>query len=203
MQYRKEIKRRKVTQRILILCEGKTEKLYLTNLKSTLPRDIQRDVNIDIFQAKKSEPTNALKEIKQKRNIAKSEKQPYKEIWMVFDDDNRKLKELFQKLTTENIYVAYSSISIEFWFILHFEQTKRHYTNQEAFMHLLQLKPDYKKTSPNLWKEFEPYYQISLKHAIWLRKQFERIDASNLSICKPFTNMDELTEKIRNYNGNL
>lgn len=200
MQYRKEIKRKKVTQRILILCEGKTEKLYLANLKSTLPRDIQRDVDIDILQAKNSEPTNTIKEIKQKRNIAKQEKQPYKELWMVFDDDNRKLKELFQNLAIENIFAAYSSISIEFWFILHFDPpTKRHFTNQEALSHLLKLKPDYKKTSPNLWKEFEPHYQKSLKNAQWLRKQYENTDACNLINCKPYTNMDQLTEKILNY----
>lgn len=199
MLYRKEIKRKKVTQRILVLCEGKTEKLYLTNLKSTLPRDIQRDVDIDILQAKNSEPTNTLKEVKQKRNIAKQEKQPYKELWMVFDDDNRKLKELFQNLAAENIFAAYSSISIEFWFILHYEQTKHHYTNQEALSHLLKLKPDYKKTSPNLWKELEPHYQISLKNAQWLRKQHKNTEVCNLIDCKPYTNMDQLTEKIKNY----
>ena len=197
MQYRKEIKKRRVTQRILILCEGKTEKLYLTSLKSTLSRDIQRDVSIEILQAKKSEPMNTLREIKQKRSVAKSEKQPYKELWMVFDDDNRELKELFPDLASENIFVAYSSISIEFWFILHFKQTKRHYSNPEALLQLLQFKPDYKKTSPNLWLEFEPHYQKSLKHARWLRKQYENIDANNLANCKPFTNMDELVERIK------
>ena len=204
MQYRKENKKRSLKQRILILCEGKTERLYLQGIKNTLSRAVQRDVEINISQAKSSEPVTFINEILQKRNIAKQEKQPYKEIWMVFDDDNRNLKNIFQKLEKERIMTAYSSISIEFWFILHFEKTKKQFAKHEdAHKYLLCLKRDYEKTNSDLWKEFETLYlQNAKNNALWLRQQQGNPDMYNVFDCKPYTNIDLLVEKLLHFEEN-
>lgn len=204
MLYRKENNnKRKVRQRILILCEGETETLYLSNLKSTLPREIQRDIDINIVQSKYSEPSSTIKEIVRKRKKAKEEKQDYKECWMVFDDDNRNLTTLFKDLKKEKIKIAYNSISIEYWFLLHYERTNRHCTNNTDALHrLTTLKPDYSKTSRTLWNEFESLYQTQAKsNALWLRKHHENPEIYNAAHCKPYSNMDELIDTIRNYTG--
>jgi hypothetical protein len=204
MQYRKENKKRSLKQRVLILCEGKTERLYLQGIKNTLSRAVQRDVEINISQAKSSEPVTFINEILHKRNIAKQEKQPYREIWMVFDDDNRNLKNIFQKLEKERIMAAYSSISIEFWFILHFEKTNKQFAKHEdAHRYLLCLKPDYEKTNPDLWKEFETLYlQNAKNNALWLRQQQGNPEMYNVFDCKPYTNIVLLVEKLLHFEEN-
>jgi hypothetical protein len=87
--YRKANKIKRLQKRILILCEGETEKIYLSSLKNTLNRDVQRNIEINIQKAKYSEPVNIIKEALAKQKTAKQDKQPYDAIWLVFDDDNR------------------------------------------------------------------------------------------------------------------
>ena len=61
MKYRKESKKRNLSKkRILVLCEGKTEKLYLEGLRKTLGRQLQRDIDLDIIKAKQGEPVTAI-----------------------------------------------------------------------------------------------------------------------------------------------
>ena len=202
MLYRKETKIRKPQQRILIFCEGKTERLYLLGLKNSLSRAIQRDIEITITNAKSSEPITIIKELLQKIKIAKQEKQAYKEIWMVFDDDNRtNLNAVFQFLKKERIKPAYSSISIEFWFILHFEKTNKQFAKHEdAYKYLCSLKPDYEKTKPDLWEDFkELYHQNAKNNALWLRKQYGAHDMYNAVNYKPYTNMDILVETLLHF----
>lgn len=95
MLKRKETKRGLVSKRILILCEGKTEKLYLDGIKNSLPKSNQRDIQTVVIQAKRSDPTIAFKEFLDLQREARNEKQPFEKCWMVFDDDNRVLKDLF------------------------------------------------------------------------------------------------------------
>ena len=172
-------------------------------LKNELSRKIQRDIDIQIVQSKKSEPKSSIKEALYKQKRAKQEGQPFKEVWMVFDDDNRDLQSTFTELKKEKINIAFTSISIEFWFILHFEQTGKHFLNPEAAVHkLLQLKSDYKKTNPYLWQEFKPNYADAIINAKRLRKQLDNCDMYNAHRCKPFSNIDVLIERIKNYEYN-
>ena len=44
---------RELNLKILILCEGKTEKNYLLEIKNQLPREKQRGIQIDVEEFKK------------------------------------------------------------------------------------------------------------------------------------------------------
>ena len=202
MVNRKGGKQRSVKQRILLLCEGKTEQLYLSGFKNALTREMQRDLDIQIVQSKKSDLKASIDIAINKRKEAKKQGQPFKEIWMVFDDDNRNLQSSFTELKKEEINIAYSSISLEYWFILHFEQTGKHFLKPEdAYTRLLKFKPEYDKTNPYLWQEFESNYTEATKNANLLRNQKENCEMYDSHRCKPFTNIDVLIERIKNYDN--
>ncbi|MCF8374306.1 MAG: RloB family protein [Bacteroidales bacterium] len=201
MTYRKEIKKRKVSkQRILIVCEGKTERLYLDGLKKTLPRQVQRDIEVNVVTAKEGEPLKAISEIAKKVGIARGEKQSYSEQWLVFDDDNRDLAEVFRQLLGSNIRFAYSSIALEFWFLLHYRNTSRQYPLADDVINdLIQYLGTYSKTDSAIWGRLNPNYQIAKERAKAIRTQHQR-DGVPLPNCKPYSNMDELVDRIKELN---
>ena len=123
-------KKRSLNFKILILCEGKTERNYLLEIKNTLPREKQRGIKVDIELFKRNDPLNLVKEAERRKSKAKLESAPYDYTWVVFDNDNLPNRDkAFNKASSNSIKVAYSSFTIEFWFILHFQYTTRRFTN--------------------------------------------------------------------------
>jgi hypothetical protein len=197
--YRKAGKIKRLQKRILILCEGETERIYLDALKNTLSRDIQRNIEINIKKAKCSEPANIIKEALTKRKTAKHEMQPYDSIWLVFDDDNRSnIETLFAKAKKENFSIAYNSISIELWFILHFEQTAKAFNSaSEAETHLKKYCKQYSKTNTTIFEMLRPFYQSqALSNAAWLRSQKNIKNPDEAWKAKSITTMDLITETL-------
>jgi hypothetical protein len=197
--YRKAGKIKRLQKRILILCEGVTEKIYLDSLKSTLNRQAQRGIEINIQQSRYSEPIKIISEAKRKKLTAKQEKQPYDAIWLVFDDDNRSnMEKLYSQAQKEGLSIAYNSISIELWFILHFERTAKIFNSAaEAENHLRKYIKNYSKTSPDTFKILSPHYQnVALTNAAWLRKQHNTNEPNEAWKAKPITTMDLLTETL-------
>ena len=62
---------RKPNKRILILCEGVTEQLYATSLRSDLPRSQQRSISVDIVKGGEQNPLQLFKEAMAKRKRRK------------------------------------------------------------------------------------------------------------------------------------
>ncbi len=201
MTHRKRNKIRKISPHILILCEGETEKIYFDGLKSTLSRQTQRDISIIITQSSDNEPKRMLKEAIAKKEKAISEQQPYKEIWLVFDDDNRpNFKTIFSDARDNKINIAYTSISIESWFLLHFEKKATIFTNaKKAKTHLATFITGYTETMPDIYDKLQSHYVNSaLPNAKWLRKQKEYHDMYESYKLKPITTIDMLTETLLN-----
>jgi len=201
MTHRKRNKIRKIKQRILILCEGYTEEIYLKGLKYTLNRDVQRDISIIITKSSDTEPEMVLKEAIAKKKRAESELQPYKEIWLVFDDDSRKnLKTVFSDAKKNDIKIAYSSISIEFWFLLHFEKKAKVYADADKAGNQFKTHiHGYYKTMPDIYDILKPHYKgKAVPNAVWLRKQKEYNNMWESYKLKPITTVDILTETLLN-----
>ena len=202
MKYRKERKIRGLsTNRILILCEGKTEKVYLEGLRRSFPRQLQRDISLEITQAEHSEPVTAIKELKAKIKKAKSEKQPFSEAWLIFDDDNRNLNAVFQELENKGINYVYNSIAIEFWFLLHYKDNARQFKNANAV--IKELEKDFgafSKTDPELWDKLKANYRTAKKRALKLRNT-HNTEGNKLPNCRPYSNMDVLVEHIKSLNN--
>ena len=203
MIYRREGKKRKLSKhRMLILCEGKTERFYLQGLKKTLPRQVQRNIDLDIITAKESEPEKALIELNNKIKKAKREKYAYTDKYLVFDDDNRNLTKVFKELAKNNINYVYNSISIEFWFLLHYKNTTKQYTNaNEVIKELEKDFGTYSKTDPEFWNKLSSRYNKAKNKAKNIRKQHSD-NGTLIQNSKPFSNMDELVDKINELQNN-
>lgn len=196
---RKAGKIKRLQKRILILCEGETEKIYLDSIKSELSRNAQRSIEINIKKAKCSEPANIIREAMVKQKAAKLEKQPYDAIWLVFDDDHRSnIETLFTIAQKEGFNIAYNSISIELWFLLHFEQIAKEFKSaSEAENYLKKYIKQYTKTNPDIFQFLKPHYQNKALHnAAWLRSQKNIKDTNETWKAKPITTMDLLTETL-------
>ncbi|MBA3900375.1 MAG: RloB domain-containing protein [Bacteroidetes bacterium] len=142
------MKPNKPNLRILVLCEGETEYFYAKALQMELPRDLQRVISIEIDYNAKNDPRNLAKEAKKRKEKARKEGNPFDKVWLFFDNDNwPQLKEAFEIIHREGFQIAYSSICIEHWFILHFENCGRAFQNgDEALSYIKRLWPEYHKT---------------------------------------------------------
>ena len=186
-------------KRILILCEGQTEYQYAKALKQELPRAVQRNFEIDIDIHKKNDPLNLAKEAKKRVAKSRRDKNEYDDIWLFFDNDNqKKLKEAFVLIAKEGFRFAYSSISIEYWFILHFEENGRSFRDaKEAIHYLKKLWPEYHKTKINHWALLKNDYNIARDRASKVMKKYENI--TELHILNPYSNIEELIDYVKQY----
>ena len=62
-------RQRSLYPKVLILCEGLTEKNYLLEIKNTLPRESQRGIKIEIEIFKKNDPLSLVKEAESRRRV--------------------------------------------------------------------------------------------------------------------------------------
>ncbi len=103
--------------RVLIVCEGNTEKAYFDGLKETLTKDIAIDV-----KAIGKDPCELLQKARELRDKAERKNQPYDEIWLVFDRDEvspANLQQVLKEAQAEGFNVAFSNPKFELWLLLH------------------------------------------------------------------------------------
>lgn len=123
-------KSRKLNLKILILCEGQTERNYLLEIKNQLPREKQRGIQIDVEHFKRHDPLNLVNEAIRRKQKARYEGAPYDHLWIAFDHDNLPNRNrAFLKSESNTVKIAYSSFNIEFWFLLHFQYSASPFTN--------------------------------------------------------------------------
>lgn len=143
---------------ILIIPEGWCEYNYAQALKNSLPLNKQRSINIVL-----PKPTNENKALQLFRRAqkmiqrAKENKNNYDMVWIIFDNDQQPgLDKFFQQQSKTSIKIAYSSICIEHWFILHFEDNRQSFPSAKQATERIE----------NLWKrEFhEQYHKTKIKH---------------------------------------
>lgn len=158
---------RKLNKRILILCEGVTERLYASSLKNELPRQLQRSISIEIGEAEQQDPLNLVKEAVRKVKKARKEKNPYEEVWLFFDHDNwPQLRDAFGRAWAEGFKVAFTSICLEHWFILHFEDCGRSFPDgSSALSYLRKLWPAYHKTRLNHYRELKQHLTVAIERS--------------------------------------
>ncbi len=166
------MKPEKPNKRVLILCEGETEYFYAKALQQNLPRNTQRFVSIEINHGSKSDPKSIAKEAKRKKTKASKERNPYEQIWIFFDNDNwPQLADAFGIIQKEGFKIAYSSMCIEHWFILHFENCGRAFSDgEEAFRHLKKIWPEYHKTKINHYHELSDRLNEAINRARTINK---------------------------------
>lgn len=187
---------REVNKRYLIVCQGDTEYYYCKSLKESLPRNVQRKISIEVAHDSK-DLSNLIVEAIKRRNKAKSEKNPYTGIWLVFDHDNYpRLEESFTKIEKEGFKYVFNSICIEYWFILHFEKCGRAFHSaSEASNYLKQgYWPEYRKTKINHYQHLKKLIEVAIANAQNLRELAG--DELKIHERNPYSNLDELIDFI-------
>jgi len=183
-----------------VLCEGTTEKLYFSDMEKTLSRQPMRDV--DILKAKETDPNKILQEAIRRQLKEKNEMKAYEEVWIVFDDDNRRdLKSVFEKAKLNCISIAYSSISFEYWYFLHFKRKATVFNDaNEAKNEVGKHIPGYYETMPGIYNVInDKYNQNALSNTEWLQNQKGYSDMYSAYLHKPITNVNELCKIIINF----
>lgn len=127
---------------ILIVCEGKeTEPNYFKTLKAKLKLKI---VRVEIVSSENTTPIQIVEFALEKRDERQRTYQKnhrinlitdplYDEIWCVFDVEqqgtNPSLDSAILKANSEKIYLAISNPVFEYWFLLHFAEYNRAFSD--------------------------------------------------------------------------
>ncbi len=153
----------------------------------------------------------------------------FDEAWAIFDFDNRKYtKEAFELAENEiegkTVKIAFSNISFEYWFLLHFERINYSYEKSECREGSIVLecnsgvyandcygvkcvggylrKNNYievsTKTKASLYPRLEDKLRIAYHNSSWLRKEFITNNQGNKNSfwLAPYTNVDILVKRL-------
>lgn len=175
-------------KRILILCEGMTEYLYAKSLQNQLPREKRRLLNIEIGQSQQNDPLSIVKEAERKVKVAEKERNRYDAIWLFFDHDNwPQLKEALDRAGQRGFNLAFTAISLEYWFILHFEDCGKAFADgEECLRHLKKHWPNYHKTKINHFVELGDNIKVAIERAKRLEKRNASLD---IIAAQPYTSV--------------
>jgi hypothetical protein len=150
--FKRNAPKKEVVKKILIACEGKyTERLYFKAIKQDLRLST---VKITILPHDGTDPLSVVNKVLEKRQNVKREGTWEKEdlAWAVFDGDEHIQKDpnnwhqAIQKAKKENIRLAITNPSIEFWFLVHFQDYSANIPSAKAEKLLKKHIPNYDKS---------------------------------------------------------
>lgn len=187
---------RELKAKILILCEGLTEKNYFNAMKEDFR--LLKTIGVDVFQSNKVDCKGVVEE-----SIKKAKREGFEKIFVVFDHDNQpKREEAFKLAYNKKIKVIFSSICFESWYLFHFKNSTKAFTSEEV------LEKELKKCAgmENYEKNDFKHYSI-LKEKLTIAKSNAKkirlsviennygVEIFNLN---PYTNVDELVDYLEN-----
>ncbi len=185
---------------ILIVCEGETEAVYFKALKAYLR--LPKTVAVMVKNKKKdAAPIKvvdfAIKLARKRKGEVKRSNflLPYDESWCLIDVENPAQNSSFSKAINiadgQKIKLAVSNPAIEYWFLLHFEDTSRPFADgQEIKRYLKKYVPNYKE-GQNIFPDLLPNLDIAINRAE------KRLD-NNLSDAR-YTNPSTLVPCLVSY----
>lgn len=128
---------RELNKKIMIYCEGETEKQYFDMLsrkysKSTVT---SKRISVKTKVMGNKNPLNLVKEAI--RTLEHDRKKNNVDLaYVVFDNDCHKDEEIstaMQLAKKNKLEVVYSNITFDLWILLHFEQVNRYMTKQNIY----------------------------------------------------------------------
>lgn len=145
--------------------------------------------------------------------IARKASEDYDEVWAVFDKDGyTKHEEAFENAKKpapdeKVVNIAFSSIAIEHWILLHYEQSKTAFNKSEDVINYLSdqnyFLDDPKDPDTLIYLQLEEKTEIAIQNAAWLRMEMEtELEANDGKIYElnPYITVDELVRKLLNLN---
>lgn len=190
--------KRVLRRRILILCEGETERNYFQAIKED--DDYKRALSaIDpqIMEANKPAPELIVKEAIAKFNKAKREQNPYDKVWLIFDHDNSPLRrEAYDYAKKQAFEIAFSAIAFEKWYLLHFVFTTKAFSSADELIRALKKHYTiYEKAKHNDFANLKDRLQTARENALSLREQ-RLEEKKHITDCNPWTDVDELVWEL-------
>ena len=183
---RKITKRREVNNKILIVCGGKTERLYLNKFNLELAQ-------ISIYAKLDNRNPKAIVQTA----IEMKSKNNYKQVWCIFDRDNFTCFDEAIELGKKNdIRCVYSNQAYELWYVLHFER-KEGSMDRKKYAEYISKKigRKYSKTDENMYQTLKSKTNIAIQNAK-IGHQLKRKDGGKPSSWESCTNMYELVEEL-------
>jgi hypothetical protein len=185
-------KSRVFKSKVLILCEGLTEKNYFNAMKEDFR--LPKTVAVNIVDCK-GDVEDVLK---------KANKDGIEKIFVVFDHDNYPNRgDVFKLASKRKANVIFSSICFESWYLFHFKEK-----STKAFTSETELEKELKKCAG-----MENYQKNDFKHYSILKDKlaFAKSNAENIRLSviqnnygvevfnlNPYTNVDELVLFLEN-----
>lgn len=189
-------RKRSIKKIFLISCEGETEEFYLKGLMRSLPRSLAERFKIEPHNGPGTDCLNIVREAAE--SLRSSKENIYAQVWAFFDHDNQETKKLIkakEEAERENIKIAFTSMSIEYYFLLHFQYTAKQYSNCSDIKKALKKAhwPGYDKPAPNSWSYLFPSLHIAIKNCARLRREKASCDWVPTN---PYTNIDLMIDSI-------
>jgi hypothetical protein len=223
----------RVAEYILIVCEGQnTETTYFEELKSFFKitnatiKVIAGNLKTPDIKARGTDPLKILEKAKEMRDLAKKNKNPYTQVWCVFDHDPKvgdqsrtiNFDIAIEKAEKEGIKVAYSNQAFEFWLLLHFENCSENSLHRDLYYekinsYLQSFKLNYDKDSKFVTKEIFEVLQsydkredktrqkLAIDRAKRILKVWENINPVRLNLAQEesSTTVFQLVEELIKY----
>lgn len=196
--------RRKPKDRILILCEGKeTEPNYFKGLKRDKhQRNKLAALRIEVYDSRKTTGKELVIQAKVLKETAQNERNPYDDVWVVIDKDGyTKHPHAFDQAYANKINIAFSSISFEYWFLLHFSETSKPFHKADQLIRHLKSNymTGYQKSDDN-YLRLKEKTETAITHAVRIRKNYQHEIDSGKKIYEfnPYTDVDILVNKLLN-----
>jgi len=191
--------------KIIIYCEGMTEKIYFDYFVDIIEKDKYDDIKIEIENAEgnaKRVYKFAKKHLENEENIRKYIN--YKK-YLVFDCDSPDniqglIKEIcdscneFHLLITNNLF--------EVWLLMHFEEIEHRISKKDIFLHVnSHLKCKYKKANKGVIREIirKGDVNFAIENAMKLEDKYIKEGKNlrnNINDMNPYTNVYKLVEQL-------
>ncbi|MDE2465424.1 MAG: RloB domain-containing protein [Alphaproteobacteria bacterium] len=179
---------------MLIACEGHTERNYFEAVRLKLQLR-----NLEIASETGLDPGALVHYVERRVR----EEGPFEHIICAFDKDSHahfraaraRIRELKSGRKPLAIQEAVTVPCIEFWFLLHFEQTTSPYQSSAEVIARIKAAghiPDYEKADANICRTLVDRMNVAIANAAWLS---ERAAADGFD--NPFTNFHEVLKLLR------
>ncbi len=199
--FRRRIRHREPYDRVLVVCEGITEKHYFDGLVFFLGLS---SANIEIIPSRRTDPIDVVRFGIKLAKDAQRSSDAYQRLYCVFDLDRPHTNALDlaaamkQRLTS--LHLATSNPCFEVWLRLHLGYTDRAYTTvgnntacDAVCDELCRQEPRYKKGAEGLFRLFEAKVSSAVRNGHQLEASNRRTGSSN-----PSCTVHELVQDLMN-----
>lgn len=219
MSRKRNKKKKQLKPSIYIACEGtNTERIYFEAIAKQ--KDVFERFEIEIYPSKtqqikalnkegESIKTDAINLVK----IAREYGSDCDEVWAVFDKDGyTKHEKAFENAKKRGrskkvVNIAFSSIAIEHWILLHYEQNKTAFNKSRDVINYLSDRgyfvEDPKDENAPIYSQLQEKTETAIQNAAWLRMEMEtelQANDGKFYELNPYVTIDELVRKLLNFN---